>query len=144
MLWLLVLHITALLSWCAGLLYLLALISNVRAGRTELTVSTRQHDSAARFVFTHAATPAALVAIISGTLVFLLNRTVEVWLIAKLSLVAVLVVGHALSGLLVLRAENDDGKPVQPWCWLLATALGGLMVAITWVVLAKPASGPLP
>jgi protoporphyrinogen IX oxidase len=138
MLWILVLHIVALLFWCAALLYLPALIAGMHARRTEIVASPRQHDSVPRFVFTHIATPAALIAIISGTLVFLLGNIVELWLIAKLSLVLALVIGHALTGLLVLRIEDAAGRPVQPWCGLLAAILCVLMLSIIWIVLAKP------
>jgi protoporphyrinogen IX oxidase len=138
MLWILVLHIVALLFWCAALLYLPALIAGMHAGRTEITASPRRHDSVARFVFTHVATPAALLAIISGTAVFLVGNIVELWLIAKLALVLALVVAHALSGLLVLRLEDEAALPVQPWCWILAVTLCSLMAAIIWIVLAKP------
>lgn len=139
MLWILALHIIALLFWAAALLYLPALIAGVAAGRTEIIESHHRHASVARFVCTHVATPAALVAIISGTVVFLLDRTVEIWLIVKLTLVTGLVVCHTLAGLLILRAEGEGGKPVRLWCWLLGIVLCVLMTAIVWIVLAKPA-----
>ncbi len=138
MLWVLALHIIALLFWSAALLYLPPLIAGVAAGRTEIVESPRGRASVARFVCTHIATPAALVAIMSGTVVFLLDRTVEVWLIAKLTLATGLVICHTLAGLLILRAEARSGKPVRRWCWLLGGVLCVLMTAIVWVVLAKP------
>ena len=138
MLWFLVIHIGAVLFWCGGLLYLPALIASTSAGRAEMVESTKRHDSMARFVFTHITTPAALLAIVAGSVVFLLNQTTEGWLVAKLTLVVGLTLAHALVGLLVMRAEDDDGKPVLPWCWALAIAMSVLMVAIVWIVLAKP------
>ena len=147
MLWFLVVHIGAVLFWCGGLLYVPALIANTSAGRVELGLTPRRHASMARFIFTTVATPAALLAIAAGSAVFLLNQTTAAWLVAKLTLVVGLVVVHAFVGLLVMRAENEDentdadadGKPVLRWCWVSAVAMCILMIAIVWLVLAKPA-----
>lgn len=144
MFWFLVLHIMALVIWCASLLYLPALIAGIHTEQIEIIEPYNKYGSVARFVFTHIATPAALVAIISGTLVFLLNRTVEVWLIAKLTLVTGLAVGHTLTGLLLLHTQDRSTKPIRGWCWLLSGVLCALMIAIIWVVLAKPAAEVLP
>lgn len=144
MLWLLVLHISALLCWCAALLYLPALIAGMHTRQIEISEPFHQYGSIARFVFTHIATPAALLAIISGSLVFLLNRTVEVWLIIKLTLVVALVLCHALVGQLLLHTQEQNRKPVRRWCWSLSAALCAVMSAILWVVLAKPAAEVLP
>lgn len=138
MLWFLLLHIAALITWCASLLYLPALIAGIHTEQIQIVEPAHQYGSVARFVFTHIATPAALIAIISGTVVFLFNRTIEVWLIAKLTLVTGLVIAHALAGLLLLHTQDRSTKPVRRWCWILSGVLVALMVAIIWVVLAKP------
>lgn len=138
MLWFLVLHIAALITWCASLLYLPALIAGIHTEKIKIVEPRNQYGAVARFVFTHIATPAALVAIIAGTAVFLFNRTIEVWLIAKLTLVTGLVVGHAFVGLLLLHTQDRSTKPVRFWCWTLSAILSALMVGIIWVVLAKP------
>lgn len=144
MLWFLMLHIMALVVWCASLLYLPALIAGIHTARIEIVEPYSKYGSVARFVFTHIATPAALIAIISGTIVFLLNRTIEVWLIVKLTLVTGLVVGHTLAGLLLLHTQDRNSKPIRRWCLILSGALCVLMAAIIWVVLAKPAAEVLP
>ncbi|MFV8834052.1 CopD family protein [Aquisalimonas sp.] len=138
MLWVLVLHIVALLFWSAALLYLPALVAAVDTGHAEISESPPDHASLARFVHTHVATPAALVAIMSGTLVFLLDQTVEVWLMAKLTLVTGMVICHAFTGLLILRAERGAVARTGLWAWLLAVTLCLLMAGIVWLVLAKP------
>lgn len=138
MLWFLLLHIIAFVLWCASLLYLPALIAGIHTEKIQIVEPYNQYGSVARFVFTHIATPAALAAIISGTLVFLFNRTIEVWLIAKLTLVVGLVIGHALTGLLLLHTQDRSTKPVRRWCRMLSGVLCALMAAIIWVVLAKP------
>lgn len=139
MLWLLVLHISALLFWCAALLYLPVLIVTAASHRNEITSTPRQHASIARFLFTHVATPAALAAIVSGTVIFIAEDMLALWLIAKLTLVVGLVVTHALLGLLVLRAEHINPGPLRRWCWAFGVILPVLMLTIVWLVLAKPA-----
>ena len=140
MLGFLLLHIAALIMWCASLLYLPALIAGIHTEQIQIVEPQHRYGSVARFVFTHIATPAALITIISGTVVFLFNRTIEVWLIAKLTLVTGLVIAHALVGLLLLHTQDRSTKPIRRWCWILSGSLCVLMVAIIWVVLAKPAA----
>lgn len=138
MLWILLLHIIGVLFWAAALLYLPALIAGEVMHDEKLKEPPVTYDSIARAVFTFVATPAALVAIIAGTLVFVLNYTIVPWLVFKLTLVSFLVICHALAGLLILRAESGNGKPVVPWCVLLAVVSGSLMFVIVWIVLSKP------
>ena len=142
MLWVLVLHICALLLWCAALLYLPVLVAGLHARRADMDESLalrRPFNTLERFVFTHLATPAALVTIMSGTLVFVLNRSVDAWLMVKLTLVVGLVVCHTLVGLLVLRAEMPDVASARMglWCGVLEVVLSVLMLGILWVVLSK-------
>lgn len=152
--WILVLHISALLLWCAALLYLPVLTIGITAGRVDLYKTHRPAHTIERLVFTHLATPAALVAIIAGTLVFVFNRTIDGWLIAKLTLVVGLVVCHTLTGLLVLKATGTPeasgeekpsaGKSVTLQCVFLELTHGILILAILWTVLAKPSVGMVP
>src|SRR5690606_39252186 len=99
MLWFLVLHIIALLLSGAALAYLPALVASITREKLDIRELRYEHNAVARYVFSRLATPAALLAIIAGTIVFLLNRTVEVWLIAKLTLVTALVICHMFTGL---------------------------------------------
>lgn len=144
MLWFLALHIAAMLIWAAALVYLPLLIAGSYRQTLALTETPRQHDSVARFVFTHIAGPAAAVSIMAGTGVFLINGTTAPWLIAKLTLVALLVIVQALLAFLVMRLEaHQDAAaehrgPVQPWCHLALGVIITLIVAIFWLVLAKP------
>lgn len=139
MLGFLLLHVISVLFWAASLLYLPALIAG-RITRDEKIREPRvPYDSISRAVFTWVATPSALVAVISGTLVFAVSYTTDPWLIVKLTLVTLLVICHTLAGLLILRAEAENGKPVVRWCVLLGVVSGLLMLVILWVVLSKPA-----
>ncbi|WP_339805283.1 CopD family protein [uncultured Marinobacter sp.] len=138
MLLLLTLHIMALLFWVASLFYLPALLAGRHGDNHPFEEPPEPYDSLSRLVFTRIATPAAIVAILAGTLVFVVDRNASPWLLLKLTLVAMLVVAHTLLGLLVLRAEADNGKPIQPWCRVFLVVLSLLVLAILWVVLAKP------
>ena len=140
MLWLLTLHIITLVFWAAALLYMPALIAARGAHHLPVQAPANPFNSIERFVFTRVATPAALVAIMAGTLVFVVDRTLDPWLIIKLSLVAVLVVCHVALGWLVLRVERG-GTPLVPACIALALFSLVLFGLILWLVLAKPAAG---
>lgn len=141
MLWFLLLHIVAVLFWAASLLYLPALITGRVTRDEKIKEPQTPYDSISREVFTYIATPAALIAIIAGTLVFIIDYTVDPWLIVKLTLVALLVVCHTLAGLLILRAESENGKPVVRWCVLLGVVSASLILGIVWTVLSKPLVG---
>ncbi len=137
MLWLLTIHIVALLFWIASLLYLFPLI--IVSCDSELSLPPpEKRDSMARFIFTNITSPAALVAIAAGTAIFLINHTVTFWLVAKLTLVTALVVAHALTGLVLLRVDTQAKKTTLLQCWLLGTVILALVLAIIWIVLGKP------
>ncbi|TGG91565.1 hypothetical protein E4656_16180 [Natronospirillum operosum] len=138
MLWFLVLHIGTLLFWCAALLYLPLTIMGQTRQQLNLVDSPLAADGLPRFLFTHVATPPALAAIMTGTAVFLLDRNADGWLILKLTLVSGLVVCHALTGLLVLRAEAGQTRGLLIWCRISLTTQLLLMTGILWLVLAKP------
>jgi len=141
MLWMLAIHISALLVWCAALLCLPVLVASDR-GWARGGELHRPFDGVERFVYTHLATPAALVAIMSGTVVFLLNRTTDGWLVVKLTLVTGLVVCHVLTGVLVLRLERAEIGGLKLSARLVGVGALLLIGAILWVVLAKTGGEP--
>ncbi|MGY6275471.1 hypothetical protein [Methylomonas sp. MgM2] len=70
MIWLLLLHISAVVCWCGSLLYLFAFTAGVSS---QPTPDERQrHPALILKVLSHFATPAALIAIISGTIMMFL------------------------------------------------------------------------
>lgn len=141
MLWLLVLHIAGLVFWSAMLLYLPALIAGMRVRRVDLLENDSPCDSLVRFIFTRIATPAALITILAGTLIFVVDGNTAPWLIVKLTLVAMLVLCHTMVGVLVLRLEESPDRPMNAWCTLSALTALCLQGAIIWLVLAKPSLG---
>jgi len=137
--WLKLFHITAVIVWCGALLYLPTAIGALASARP---VAAPARQGLPRFVFTLVATPAALLAIGSGTLIFALHGPLALWLLAKLATVGLLVLGHGACGLLVLRAERQAHGGPQAWTQGFCAVVGSTSLlwlgAIAWLVLAKP------
>lgn len=142
MIWILALHIATTLVWGASLLFLFGVLASACPARPSSDLSLpkwhpeKSYDSLPRILFTRLVTPCALLAIVSGTAVLLAAAIIDVWMVLKLTLVALLVAGHALGGALILRFEN--GRGVYFASWLLAAVCTALMILIIWLVLAEP------
>jgi len=134
--WLLSVHIVFLLIWCAALFYLPGLIAGRAGGDRDL--SSRGHGLPVRQLFNLLATPAALFTIASGTLLFLVQGTLGIWLILKLTAVLVMVVCHALYGALILRLEREPQTVVSSLCVALAVTSALAVLCVVWLVLARP------
>lgn len=133
MIWLLLLHISTISLWCALLLYLPVLIraDSGPGGEASLNVSPR-------LMFSHVATPLAVLAIFTGTLLFLLQGNISGWLLAKLMAVCALVVCHVLCGWLVLTIERNPGVRCGGRAMALVVFAATAMLTIVWLVLARP------
>ncbi|MDO8899772.1 MAG: CopD family protein [Phenylobacterium sp.] len=140
MAWLKFLHISALLIWCAGLIYLPGLLlAHRKAIHSEDFVRLR---NASRFSYNAITSPAAFVAIAAGTALLLLAPGVlQGWMFVKLGLVGLLVMAHVQYGF-VLSALSDAGAN-PPRLRLLAVwgLVFAAMTAILWLVLEKPFLG---
>jgi uncharacterized membrane protein len=134
-LWLLLLHISAVVCWCSSLLYLPALIAGTVSQQTDIERERQQ--TLMLMVYRLFSTPTALIAIASGTVLFITGGITELWLILKLSLVSALVFCHALSGWMLLT-QKMPGKNVTLSCVLLIIVVAILIPSIVWVVLTKP------
>ena len=128
-------HIMAIAGWSAGLICLPFLYVQRRSlGGDALH---RLHNFT-RFFYVSLVSPAAFVAIGSGTALIFLQNTFEPWFSAKLALVAAMVIIHVTSGAVILRLfEPGQVYPAWRFCLVcLATAL--VIGAILVVVLGKP------
>lgn len=135
--WLKLLHISSLVIWCGALLYLpLAIASG--AARREGEVFQADDDRMLRGLFNLLATPAALVAIASGTAIFVIQGPMVAWLMFKLVAVSMLVMCHALCGVLILRVEQGRPRLIAAGCAVLTGTAALLIIAIAWLVLRKP------
>ena len=130
------LHFMTLISWCGVLIYLPAMIA---AGtRSSDDLFYRDHAHLTRMVFNLIATPAALLAIGSGTALFLRDGLFDAWLIVKLTTVSGMVICHALCGVLILRVERIAEPTLRRECLAIGVLIVALISATLWLVLAKP------
>ncbi len=135
--WLKLLHIAALVIWCGSLLYLPALLSQALQLRRDSGFA-QGTPPMPRFFYISVATPAALVAIASGTLLFLINGILGGWLILKLGAVVAMVAAHGCFGWLILSLEMGHYRWVKPANWTaLCVALTAILSVLAFV-LAKP------
>ena len=135
--WLKLLHIAALVIWCGALLYLPALLLHALQLRKDAGFA-QGTPPMPRFFYNSIATPAALVAIASGTLLFLLHGLLGGWLILKLGAVVLMVAAHGCFGWLILRLEMGifKGVKVASLCALILALTG--ILGVLGVVLSKP------
>jgi len=135
--WLKLFHITAVIVWCGALLYLPALVAGA-ASPVDQAPRLPQGRRLLRSLYNWVATPAALIAIASGTAIFVLQGPLAPWLMLKLAMVALLVLGHGFCGLMVLRAERgqDGGLRIASVILTLTTLVW--LASIAWLVLRKP------
>jgi len=136
--WFLILHIAALLFWLGFLLYLPTVISPSTIPARAGPGATPDQAETARYLFISAATPSALVAIIAGTLVFLIGNITAAWLIVKLTLVVALVVNHIVLAMLIVRARAGRLQWLRQGCWLSQGVTMVIGLTILWMVLRKP------
>lgn len=135
--WIKLLHISAVIVWCGALLYLPMAIAAAGAAEPPALFADRSR-KLLRALFTLVATPAALVAIASGTAIFVLQGPLAAWLVAKLGVVGLLVLGHAACGMLVLRVERGASAPLRGFSATILAASLLWLAAIAWLVLEKP------
>lgn len=134
--WLKALHISALVIWCGGILTLPALFAyrpiigrNAELWRLQRFI---------RFAYTVLISPAAFVAVVSGTALVFVREVFTAWFAAKLAAVGLLTVLHLRYGYIILRLF-DDGARYQTWRkWLSVGAAIAVIASILWLVLAKP------
>lgn len=136
MAWIKALHITFLLIWCAGLLYLPGLFSeyahaNDRASRQRMRMITR-------YVFIVVASPAAVLAVITGSVLAYIGTIQGSWLPAKLIVVSLLVFFHLYCGAHVVQLERGENTQRRQFHLALLGLPVVLIGCILWLVLAKP------
>jgi uncharacterized membrane protein len=91
-----------------------------------------------RFVYVVMTSPAAVVAVGSGTALIFLQTTFNEWFSLKMVLVGAMVMLHVLAGLTLATVFDARGRFGGLACSALTLAYLGLIVGILWVVLAKP------
>ncbi|NHK26404.1 hypothetical protein FF098_000620 [Parvularcula flava] len=129
-------HIAAISIWCAGLIVLPLMLT-----RHHPAVSSEDHRlirNATHLTYTLCVTPAAVIAVIAGAWLIFLREAYMPWFYAKLVFVALLVAAHARVGHLVHMIAEKPGRRSAPWPYLPVASVLVPVVAILFLVLAKP------
>lgn len=130
-------HIAAIAVWTAGVVSLPSLY--VQRAHAKTLDALLRLQRIVRFSYVAIVSPAAFLAILTGTALVFMRQTFEPWFSIKLAFVGLLAVVHVLTGLVVIRLFRE-GEIYPVWRFVTATIVsGGIVIAILFVVLAKPA-----
>ena len=129
-------HLAAIAIWSGGLLALPFLFWQ-RRGLQAGHELDRLH-RIVRLVYVELTSPAAFIAIASGTGLIFLQATFEEWFSVKMVLVGGMAMLHVVAGLVVHQLFSPKGSFSGFAFVTLATTYAVLITAILWVVLAKP------
>ncbi|OJF98188.1 hypothetical protein AX761_12595 [Rhizobium sp. 58] len=129
-------HIATIAIWAAGLLSLPGLY--VQRAHIRKDDDLYRLQKIVRFSYVRILSPAAFLAIATGTGLIFLQQPYSPWFSAKLALVGILVVIHVATGLVIAKLF-DDGEVYPVWRFYTVTVLSGLVVGgILFFVLARP------
>lgn len=129
-------HLGAIAIWSGGLIVLPFLFWQ----RRTLTAGTeldRLH-RITRLVYVELTSPAAFVAIASGTALIFLQATFVEWFSLKMVLVGIMAMLHVVAGLVLHQLFLPDGRFSRLSAIALSTAYVVVIIGIIWIVLAKP------
>lgn len=129
-------HLATIALWSGGLIVLPFLFWQ-RRGLDPGRDLERLHRFT-RYVYVAITSPAAFVAIGSGTALIFLQATFQEWFTAKMLLVGLMVMLHVVAGLVLLQLFAADGHFGRASYAALTMAYLALITAIIWIALAKP------
>jgi uncharacterized membrane protein len=136
------LHIAMLGLWCAGLFALPLMLARHDPAMGQVDYSRIRR--ATHYGYTFVVTPAAIIAIASGTLLIFLREVFVLWMFAKLVFVALLVSFHAWVSYIIVAVAETEGSHTPPKPALPTLLLTVPILAILSLVLAKPDLGEVP
>jgi len=130
------LHLAAIAVWSGGLIALPFLFWQRRlfGPGSELD---RLH-RVTRLVYVELTSPAAFLAIFSGTVLIFLQTTFVEWFSIKMVFVGLMAMLHVVAGLVMHQLFSPTGRFGRFSFVALSVAYVVLIIAIIWVVLAKP------
>ncbi len=135
--WLKSIHVAALVLWGAGLLYLPGLFAtHCDPERADVRAFHRLR-AITRFTFIAVASPAGVVAVISGTLLVWLREVSGGWLPLKLTAVTGMVAYHTYCGIVLAQLRDEHSWRAGELLSLMVIPLV-LIPLVLWLVLAKP------
>jgi protoporphyrinogen IX oxidase len=134
MIWMVkLLHLSTIAIWVGGLVALPFLLMQRRGLRGE---PLHRLHRLVRALYVAILSPAAFVAIASGTALVFLRDTFAEWFSLKLVVVGVLAVLHVQAGLLILRVFDADGAFSKAGAVVLTmatlAAVSGVLVIVLW------------
>ncbi len=129
-------HLAAIAIWSGGLVALPFMFWQRRTFVMDADLD-RLHRMT-RFVYVGMASPAAFIAIGSGTALIFLQATFQEWFSVKMALVGAMVILHVAAGLVLARVFLPEGRFGRFSYVALSSAYLVLITAIVWVALAKP------
>ena len=129
-------HLAAIAVWSGGLIALPFLFWQRRTLEAGLDLD-RLH-RVARLVYVELTSPAAFIAIASGTALIFLQATFAEWFSLKMVLVGIMAMLHVLAGLVLVQLFLPEGRFSRLSYLALTSAYIVLITAIIWIVLAKP------
>lgn len=130
------LHLIAIAIWASGLVCLPGLYRQRKKLRDHAALSRLQ--GVARFLYVVVISPAAFLAIGSGTALIFIRHVFEPWLFVKLVMVGAMVTVHVITGLVIVR-HFEDGGDYPAWRFVAVTILSASIVtAVLFLALAKP------
>ena len=133
--WLKFIHVGTIAFWAAGLIALPFLYVQRRGLEDE---ALHRLHAFARFLYVNIVSPAAFIAIGTGTALIFLMGTYENWFSAKLLAVAVLTGIHIFSGLMILKLF-EPGRAYPLWRLIgVVTLTVAVVTIILALVLGKP------
>jgi uncharacterized membrane protein len=129
-------HLGAIALWSGGLIALPFLFWQRRTLEAGLDLD-RLH-RVTRLVYVELTSPAAFVAIGSGTALIFLQATFAEWFSLKMVLVGIMTMLHVVAGLILAQLFLPKGNFSRFSYVALMSAYIVLIAAILWIVLAKP------
>ena len=135
-------HVGFLALWVAGLIALPRMLARHDPAIGQADFTRIRHVTHYGYVW--AVTPAAVLAIGSGTLLIFLREVFTAWMFAKLVLVGGLVAVHAWVGHTIVTVAETEGRHDPPGPLVPTIALLAVVTGILVLVLAKPELGEIP
>ena len=129
-------HLAAIAVWSGGLIVLPFLFWQRRTLQPGAELN-RLH-RIARLVYVDLTSPAAYIAIASGTGLIFLQATFAEWFSTKMVLVGLMAMLHVVAGLILVKLFLPNGRLGRTSCVALSIAYTVLITAVVWIVLAKP------
>lgn len=129
-------HVLTLLVWCGGVIALPLMLSRHSAAINQADYARVRRYT--HFGYTLVVTPAAVLAVVTGTALVFLREVFFPWLFLKLVFVGGLVLAHGWVGHVITVMEETHGAGLPPHPALQAIAAFIPILAILLLVLAKP------